>query len=261
MATETEIRIASQKPIEAHCELLPWDSTFFGMRIARATVNRLTEVVAGDLLRWCAANEVDCLYFLADSDHPPTVALAEDLGFRLMDVRVTLERRLEVPFFFPVPITGGRTRSHASIDIPALRRIASACHFQSRFYADPRFERERCNELYATWIEKSCRGYADEVLVALVDDSPAGYISCHLGPQDSGRIGLAGVDPKSAGQGLGSELVDAALSWFGQRGAKRVEVTTQGRNCVAQRLYQKRGFVTRSLDLWYHKWFDSAGQQ
>jgi len=32
-------------------------------------------------------------------------------------------------------------------------------------------------------------------------------------------------------------------------------VVTQGRNLAAQRLYQRNGFVTASLQLWYHRWF------
>ena len=28
-----------------------------------------------------------------------------------------------------------------------------------------------------------------------------------------------------------------------------------GRNLAAQRLYQRSGFVTASLQLWYHRWF------
>jgi ribosomal protein S18 acetylase RimI-like enzyme len=35
-------------------------------------------------------------------------------------------------------------------------------------------------------------------------------------------------------------------------------VVTQGRNIASQRLYQKHGFVTQSIQLWYHRW-TSAG--
>jgi hypothetical protein len=42
-------------------------------------------------------------------------------------------------------------------------------------------------------------------------------------------------------------------------GAQDVAVVTQGRNGAAQRLYQRCGFVTHALDLWYHKWYSTSG--
>jgi dTDP-4-amino-4,6-dideoxy-D-galactose acyltransferase len=35
---------------------------------------------------------------------------------------------------------------------------------------------------------------------------------------------------------------------------RSVTGATQGRNIVMQRLFQKCGFVTRSVELWYHRW-------
>ena len=38
------------------------------------------------------------------------------------------------------------------------------------------------------------------------------------------------------------------------KGIKKIFVVTQGRNYMAQRLYQSAGFKTFSTELWYHKW-------
>jgi hypothetical protein len=38
-----------------------------------------------------------------------------------------------------------------------------------------------------------------------------------------------------------------------------VNVVTQGRNSKAQRLYERCGFLTRSVQLWYHRWFMPRG--
>jgi ribosomal protein S18 acetylase RimI-like enzyme len=92
------------------------------------------------------------------------------------------------------------------------------------------------------------------VLVAVADGTPAAYVTCHL-KGDEAQIGLVGVSAQQLGRGLGTKLVQQFFSWSRQQNARRVTVVTQGRNLAAQRLYQRNGFVTASLQLWYHRWF------
>src|SRR5213079_3218991 len=82
-------------------------------------------------------------------------------------------------------------------DIPALRAIARESHTDSRFYHDPRFGCDRAAALFETWIEKSCRGWADRVWVADADGAPAGYVTIHREGNDAGRIGLLAVGPSA----------------------------------------------------------------
>jgi dTDP-4-amino-4,6-dideoxy-D-galactose acyltransferase len=244
---------------ENMCQLLEWDSEFFERRIARATINRLGSESVATIFNWCRAHRVDCLYFLVDAQDFDTVRLAEDNGFRFVDIRLTLETR---------SVTAWRNRGdpHSSgmrlctpADIPILRAIARDSYHDTRFYSDTNFPRSLTDALYETWIEKSCRGYAEAVLVIDTGGKPAGYISCHLVDQKMGRIGLVGVAAQQRGKGLGQELIAGSLRWFAERGVTQVDVVTQGRNCQAQRMYQRCGFLTRSVQLWYHRWFTSKG--
>ncbi len=157
------------------------------------------------------------------------------------------------------PLNGGNgngsvIRPCRAADLPALKAIARTVHHDTRFYFDPRFPRERCDALYETWIEKSCGGYADLVLVADLHGAAVGYCSCHRRGNE-GQIGLFGVHADYHGQGVGSQLIREALRWFIEQGLERAAVTTQGRNIAAQRLYQKHGFMTQAVQLWYHRWF------
>jgi dTDP-4-amino-4,6-dideoxy-D-galactose acyltransferase len=260
------------------CEILAWDSEFFGCRVGRVRGGTLDRERLAAIEAWLQAEAIDCVYFLADSDDPATAVLAEESGFRLVDVRVTLDRETAALI---LPEAAAPIRPARPGDLPALRRIAAASHHDSRFYADPHFDRGQCDELYATWIEKCCRSAArgkdekdskDAVLVADVEGRPAGYISCLMsspplpgaggamgeGGQggEVGEIGLLAVDAAAQGRGLGSALVGAALRWFVERRAVRVRVVTQGRNTRAQRLYQAHGLLTRSIGLWFHRWPD-----
>lgn len=239
------------------CQYLEWDSTFFGYKIARLIEHRLTLPLLDAVGQWCTTQGIDCLYFLAESDDSQSIQLAENKGFHLVDIRMTYT----IAFTPNAPLAQVKTpetcivRKHCPEDLPALKEIARASHHASRFYFDGHFPVERCHQLYEIWIEKSCAGEADVVWVAEYQQHPVGYISCHNDQQGHGQIGLVGVDASARGQGIGASLVYQAVYWFVTHGCQQVDVITQGRNLSGQRLYQKCGFLTKSVQLFYHKWF------
>jgi dTDP-4-amino-4,6-dideoxy-D-galactose acyltransferase len=241
---------AAEHSEHALCTFLEWDSNFFGVRIARLNASRLDEETLASALQWCNSNRIDCLYFLADADHAMTPILAEKNGFHLTDVRVTYERPLAQNETFPAH---GTIRLAREQDLPTLREIARNTHRDTRFYFDGRFDRDKCDQFYATWVENSLRGFAQAVLVAEVAGIPAAYLTCHLKANES-QIGLLGVGAQHQGRGLGTKLVQQFFSWSREHNAQRATVVTQGRNLAAQRLYQRNSFVTASLQLWYHRW-------
>lgn len=232
--------------------ILPWDSEFFGYRIGRAQSSRLTAPEMDALLGWCARERIDCLYLLADAADIPTIRLAEQHRFSLVDIRMTLEISLDGREALPAEATP-IVRPATEADLPALKRIARESHRNTRFHADPRFGAQAAERLYETWIENSVHGFAQHVLVATHDGHAAGYTTCHLTSAE-GVLGLVGVGSDAQGQGLGTLLVNSALNWLAQQGAAQARVTTHGHNIGAQRLYQRAGFITHSVHIWYHNW-------
>lgn len=229
-------------------EFLDWDTDFFGVRIGRIHGPMAEEDVA-TIFDWCNRERIQCVYLLAGSDDDATVHAAEKSGFYLTDMRVTLECHTPRETVMPQMI-----RPVHEADVAEISALACRSHSDSRFYHDPHFSRERCDALYATWAEKSCHGYADAVFVAEQQGRVAGYITCH-NDKVSGRIGLIGVAEWARGGGLGRDLIEASFHFFAKLELNLVTVVTQGRNIGAQRLYQRNGFVIRSLELWYHRWF------
>jgi dTDP-4-amino-4,6-dideoxy-D-galactose acyltransferase len=242
---------------QAVCEFLEWDSKFFGRRIARANVSCLTEELVREIYAWCRVQRIDCLYFLASSSDRQTARLARDSLFLFVDARMTLNLRIDDTR--AKSSAPARVRDACEDDIPALREIARTSHRDSRFYYDENFPVGICDKLYETWIEKSCRGWANRVLVAEEDNSVIAYLTCDLKKSDGGQIGLFGVAEKSRGRGIGKDLVSAAISSFAKQGAENVSVATQGRNIRAQQFYQRCGFTTQSVELWFHRWFQQTG--
>jgi GNAT superfamily N-acetyltransferase len=232
--------------VVSSAEILPWDSEFWGVRIARVHGDTMTPELAAEVAAWAAANDVACLYFLAGED-ASTAHAAEDAGFRLMDVRVGLARRTAAA------ARDERIRAFRPDDLPALRAIARTSHAATRFYSDPRFPRERCDDLYDAWIVRSAEGWAEEVLVAENGGRPAGYLSLHADAERA-SIGLFAVAEEARGNGLGAALVDAAIGWGAERGLGEIAVVTQGRSAAALRVYERNGFAVESLGFWFHRW-------
>ena len=241
------------------CQLLEWDTNFFGMRIARLLSSILTSEIVLQAESWCAENRIDCLYFLAGTQDPETILLAERYKYSLVDIRMTLALRINSRAASVRNDAPHEIRPARADDIGMLKEIAGDIYTDTRFYFDRRFPPELCARLYETWIEESCKGYAQAVLVAQYHGQPAGYITCHVYP-DHGQIGLLGISPAARKLGFGAGLIHAAVDWFAAHDLNDVTVVTQGRNIAAQRLYQQCGFLTEKCELWYHRWFNpSAG--
>lgn len=241
-----------QEPVER----LEWDSEFFGFPTARLSTSRINEQIMSQVLEEAQKEGIRCLYYEADSNDPVSIALAEANGFKLVDVRITLEIASSSALH-PRPARDITVRGFREEEIETLARIARKTSRVSRYHFDTNFPPGASERLYDIWLRNSCSGYADKVLVAELQSEPVGFITCKVS-QGEGRIVLVGVDDRFRGRGVGASLVDKALNWFGSQGIKRVWVVTQGRNIEGQRLYHAIGFNTASVTLFYHKWFNDS---
>jgi ribosomal protein S18 acetylase RimI-like enzyme len=244
---------------DALCEELPWDSHLFGISIARAIPRHVDAASCRAMLHWCEDHDIDCLYFLAPAGDTATVAELERAGFRAVGVRVTLRRTLDPA----TPLPKAATRMARPQDVPRLRDIASASHRDTRFYVDGRFDPQRCDELYATWIDKSVNGYADHVIVTDRNNAAVGYATLHLDASSHqaadarhATIGLVAVDREWRHQGIGRDLVQGVVHKAAAAGAATISVVASGDNVAAVRLYESEGFRTTDRSMWYHRWFD-----
>jgi ribosomal protein S18 acetylase RimI-like enzyme len=230
---------------------LTWDSAFFGFSLARVTGSTLDAASASEVVALARAQHVACLSLLLPGADAASIAAAQDAGFHLVDVRTTLER----PAGQPLPDAPGLlVRPHAEPDLPVLEDIAGEAHLNTRFARDARFPRDRVAELYRTWIRKECSGGADEVLVVEAEGAPVGYVTCQGGAGGPGKISLIAVRNGVRRRGAGTALLRAALEWFTAKGMERVSVVTQGHDVAAMRLYERTGFRTTTVELWFHLW-------
>jgi RimJ/RimL family protein N-acetyltransferase len=204
---------------EPQLSFLEWDSEFFGCRIARVESSAFDERSATGLLRQARSESIECLYLLVDAANSESVRAAERLGFSLIE-------------------------------------IARESHGDSRFYHDPRFSDERCDDLYAIWIENACRGAAAGVVVLRDEGRAVGYITCKIPHADLGVLELVAIADEKRGMGYGARLFNGAMGWLAGQGCSRIRAVTQARNIAATRVYEANGFRTVSVENSYHLWLD-----
>lgn len=242
--------------------LLDWDSDFFGFPIAQIISNRLDENSLTEVMSFCQDNKVKLLQFKCDAHHRKSVLLAEKNNFHFADVRITLGKKLNKEvndeIILPERIT---FRVGDNSDIPALKAIVTDLYTNSRYYFDTNFPRNDVHGFYRNWIEKSALGKFDDcVLVLCHDDIPIACCSILYSSKLSATIGLFAVDEKMSGKGLGNILLRKVFQNLVSQGVQNVSVVTQGRNYGAQRLYQRAGFQSEKIEIYYHCWFDIEGK-
>ncbi|MCC6988144.1 MAG: hypothetical protein IT181_04060 [Acidobacteria bacterium] len=195
------------------CRPLTWDSTFFGVPMARidwlrgpAAPGPLLTHVLDSVLAECRSRGIRHLTAKADVADMEAIAALEAAGFRTMDVLATYftHPRRQAP---PPVRDVGQVRPFEPRDEAEVLAITAEAFagFRGRFQLDPWLPRDRSDALYLEWARQCCGGrMADRMVVA-----------------DNGKGGLAGwastrrVEPASSAGGV--------TLWAGSLGACRRE--------------------------------------
>lgn len=247
-------------PVRPPCEVLEWDSGLFGFRVARVLGANLDREAAARVDDWSRANEVRCLYFLADQEDDETFRVAAESGFRVVDLRITIRRSLEGVADLPFEGPDGMDVDEATeAEVGYLRALAAESHRGTRFYFDGGFPVERSAALYEAWIERGFRDPERNIRVAALDGKPAGYQV--VGPpaaDGTRRLELLAIDPHHRGRGIAPALVLSAMRLLESEGKAKTWTILSSRNVASIRLHERLGFLTDRIEVWHHKWYDGG---
>jgi dTDP-4-amino-4,6-dideoxy-D-galactose acyltransferase len=227
-------------------ELLAWDSQFFGLRVARITIEGVPD---DQRLSACLQrSDADVVYVFVPSAlaEQHRVALEESRGL-FCDRKVTYEKVVD----------GGSMDKDAAIEEATaesedLLRLAYESGHLSRFYRDPQF-RPHFEALYAEWVRKALKSADAKVFALSGAQRIRGMVTTSVA-NGAGLIGLLAIDETCRGQGLGARLLRRCESFYSSFNAPLCRVVTQEENVAACRLYEKSGYrVADVQDVW-HVW-------
>ncbi|MEE8541389.1 MAG: GNAT family N-acetyltransferase [Desulfobacterales bacterium] len=100
----------------------------------------------------------------------------------------------------------------------------------------------------------------EDVRLIFLADNPVGYCWTMVNSEANavrgekkGKIHMLGVDPDYRNKNIGKLALSAGLSFLKRREIHSVELTVDGENMPARRLYDSQGFEVRSVTQWYEK--------
>lgn len=233
------------------------DEKRFGVRTAKA--HRVTAETLGFILDFCRKNSVIFLIARCDASEMKIVQAMEAEGFFLTDTLLYYKCDLQTR---PVSVAsqGVSIRPLRTGEAEIVRLLASeAFHgYCGHYHADPRLDRDRCDEVYASWAYRACtsKEVADHVFVAELNCTLVGFAALKMINSEEDELILNAVHPDAQEAGVYSTLVSALKEWCFSRGAHSLIASTHLRNTGAQKTWTRQGFELSNALYTFHKWFD-----
>lgn len=244
-------------PGEFQIFLSPIDTERFGVTAARAL--NVTSPFLESVLHFSKEHQVQFLMARCDMGDMEAVQAMEAEGFFLTDTLLYYEGSTESPS----PATGLKSliiRPLADGEGQAVQELAALSFhgYYGHYHADPRLNRDKCDEVYASWAYRSCvqRDVADEVFVAEKGNAICGFAAVKIHDSRTGEFILNAVHPRYWKIGVYSQLISQAKRLLFQRGIERIIISTQLSNVAVQKVWTREGFWLSHGFYTLHKWFD-----
>ncbi len=224
---------------------LPWDSTFFGLKIGELSIddNVSRNVVVKD--------DFDLIYVKMEKESEIWI---DGFTESYSETKVVFEKN---DFTENHDISDSIKDVHeVAFDAQALYRLALESGRFSRFKMDPNFAESSFKKLYRTWIDNALsKSYDDGLLVAMDESDVIGFVTYRVF-SDFANIGLVAIDPESQGKGTGTQLIRAVERRIVKSGIHTLRIPTQLKNEQACNFYKKLGYSATETTQIKHFWRD-----
>lgn len=151
-----------------------------------------------------------------------------------------------------------RIETASPADTDTLARLNQHVH-KLHIEAVPHFFKRPNQQEVATFFKELLGKDNWRAFIAYVDDTAVGYVLVTTGERPVNTFSLArrwlyidqiSVEPNWQGQGVGRELMKAALQYAREAGLDNIEVDTWAFNSAAQSFFQSVGFQPKTKRFW-----------
>ena len=224
---------------------LPWDSSFFGFRIAKVEVFGQDDIQSLLAREDSLKKQYDLVYIFAEP------GLVWPVGKMLL---VDKKAVFTMDAISQSDKSGNVRRWPLLYTTDELIQLAMTSGKYSRFKLDGHFAQGSFERLYTHWIEQSVNHtIATDVFSYFEEDLPIGLVTLNFDKENS-QIGLVAVNEKYQQKGIGLSMMRFVIDYSYQKQGNHLSVVTQLDNVAACRLYQKCGFSLISVTEVRHWW-------
>lgn len=131
-----------------------------------------------------------------------------------------------------------------------IHELSLHCGHFSRFRTDPDFVRDEFGKLYGKWWQESIKK-GHEVVAVKKTGKIIGMLIFKM-KKDAAHIALFAVLPEMRRHGVGSLLLQQAISMVEQAGIGKIRLSTQKENHTAMSFYNHFGFEIENTIQVYH---------
>ncbi len=243
---------------------IPKDGSFFlsvldenRFKVKTAKAQQVSIDNLDRVLELSRENGVEFLIARCHTDDLRVAQKMEEQGFLLMDTLVCYTRDLEKPLPLETPSANIRPFQMKEIEEILLIGKKAFKGYCGHYHADPRLEPEKCDEVYVSWIKRSClsKEVADEVLIAEDSEQILGFATIKINDESEIQGALYAVTPEAQGKGLCRSFMVASMLWGRLKGLKRLLYRTQITNIAAQKVLGRLGAELSYSAYTFHKWF------
>ena len=232
---------------------LSWDSDFFGFPIYNLDISNdsILTSLPSEIASIAKTPPAGLIQALCDINAIDNINYLECQGFQFIDMRMSFHS--EIKTVCQLDKDGIQVLNAERNDIPSLRALSSTLFTDSRFF-HRFFDHQKSADFFSLWTEKAVRGEFDDFcLKADFEGKTTGFITSRIIDKSKARIGLIGVLPEFSKKKIGRHLINE-LSWLLKtKGITSIEVSTQGKNIIAQNYYMRNGFALTRMQLWFYK--------
>ena len=130
-------------------------------------------------------------------------------GFRLVDTQLVY--RLSTKSISCNLLDNIEYRKFENKDRLQIGCIARDAYSLDQFHSDDKLPKHRCDKYYIEWINNSCDGFADKVMVLSQADTVVGYITVKYKEDNSAVVGLAAIGKSFQRRGYFTYLIGQTL--------------------------------------------------